>query len=83
MAVLISCAYNQKQRYAQQINATVQQLAREKIKQNYPEAVKKLKKKANGINADLKIVEIPNDIEWSIFGCSGSEWIGEKHRTWR
>jgi hypothetical protein len=47
------------------------------------EVVKKLKKKANGINADLKIVEIPNDIEWSIFGCSGSEWIGEKHRTWR
>lgn len=43
MAALISCAYNQKQRYAQQINATVQQLAKEKIKQNYPEAVKKLK----------------------------------------
>lgn len=47
------------------------------------EAVKKLKKKASGIDADLKIVEIPDDIEWSIFGCSGSEWIGEKHRTWR
>ena len=45
--------------------------------------VKKLKKKANGIDANLKIVEIPDDIEWSIFGCSGSEWIGEKHRTWR
>jgi hypothetical protein len=47
------------------------------------EAVKKLKKKANGIDADLKIVEIPNDIEWTISGCNGGEWIAEKHRTWR
>ena len=47
------------------------------------EAVNKLKKKANGIDADLKIVEIPDDIEWAIHGCSGREWIAEKHRTWR
>lgn len=47
------------------------------------EAVKKLKKKANGIDADLRIVEIPDDIEWTISGCSGREWIAEKHRTWR
>ena len=47
------------------------------------EAVKKLKNKANGMNADLKIVEIPDDVEWSIFGCSGREWVAEKHRTWR
>jgi len=47
------------------------------------EAVKKLKKKANGIDADLKIVEIPDDIEWGISGCSGQEWVVEKHRTWR
>lgn len=46
-------------------------------------AVNKLKKKANGVNADLKIVEIPDDIEWGISGCSGQEWVVEKHRTWR
>lgn len=46
-------------------------------------AINKLKKKANGIDADLKIVEIPDDIEWGIHGCSGREWIAEKHRTWR
>lgn len=46
-------------------------------------AINKLKKKANGIDADLKIVEIPDDIEWAIHGCSGREWIAEKHRTWR
>lgn len=46
-------------------------------------AINKLKKKANGIDADLKIVEIPDDIEWAVHGCSGREWIAEKHRTWR
>jgi hypothetical protein len=47
------------------------------------EAVKKLKQKANGMDADLKIVDIPDDIEWSVYGCCGSEWVAEKHRTWR
>ena len=47
------------------------------------EAVKKLKHKANGLDADLKIIEIPDDIEWGVHGCCGREWIAEKHRTWR
>ena len=46
------------------------------------EAVKKLKNKANGINADLKIVEIPDDIEWQITAVNGVEIIREKHRIW-
>ena len=47
------------------------------------EVVKKLKDKANGKNTILKIVEIPDDIEWQIFAINGEEWIAEKHRTWR
>ena len=31
----------------------------------------------------LKIVEIPDDIEWTIQNEDGIEWIAEKHRTWR
>lgn len=31
----------------------------------------------------LKIVEIPDDVEWVIENYGGSEWISEKHRTWR
>jgi hypothetical protein len=46
-------------------------------------AVSKLKDKANGLYAELKIVEIPDDIEWNIFAVNGVEWIAEKHRTWR
>lgn len=30
----------------------------------------------------LKIVEIPDDVEWEVEEYDGSEWISEKHRTW-
>jgi hypothetical protein len=38
---------------------------------------------ANGDFADLKIVEIPADVEWQIGEYDGREWVAEKHRTWR
>lgn len=44
--------------------------------------VEKLKKKANGNSAELKVVEIPDGIEWEIEQYDGREWIAEKHRTW-
>jgi len=47
------------------------------------EAVQKLGAKANGLYTTLKIVEIPDDIEWQVFASNGEEWIAEKHRTWR
>jgi len=47
------------------------------------QVIKKLGKKANGPYADLKIVEIPDDVEWTIEEYDGIEWIAEKHRTWR
>lgn len=31
----------------------------------------------------LKIVEIPESVEWQIEDYDGLEWIAEKHRTWR
>jgi hypothetical protein len=37
---------------------------------------------ANGLHANLKIVEIPGDIEWLVQEYDGAEWIAEKHRTW-
>jgi hypothetical protein len=32
--------------------------------------------------AELKVVEIPDDVEWEIEEYDGMEWISEKHRTW-
>lgn len=37
---------------------------------------------ANGEFAYLKIVEIPDDVDWIIEEYDGKEWIAEKHREW-
>lgn len=46
------------------------------------QVVKELKKKANGTVADLKIVTIPDDVDYEIDEYDGREHIAEKHRTW-
>jgi hypothetical protein len=46
------------------------------------QVVKELGKKANGDYADLKIVEIPDDVEWYISDYDGLETVHEKHRSW-
>lgn len=33
--------------------------------------------------AELKIVEIPADVDYTIEEYDGNEWIAEAHRTWR
>lgn len=38
---------------------------------------------ASGRCARLKIVEIPDDVDWEVKSYDGSEWIAEKHRTWQ
>ena len=44
--------------------------------------VEKLKDNSNTKCSNLKIVEIPEDVEWEIEEYDGDEWISEKHRTW-
>jgi hypothetical protein len=38
---------------------------------------------ANGFAAELKVVEIPDDILWHLCEYDGIEHIAEDHRTWR
>ena len=38
---------------------------------------------ASGSHAELKVVEIPDGVEWEIEEYDGREWVVEKHRTWR
>ena len=45
--------------------------------------VKDLGMAANGDHANLKIVEVPGDVEWFISEYDGAEWVAEKHRTWQ
>ena len=38
---------------------------------------------ANGSCAELRIVEVPDGVEWHIAEYDGIEHIAENHRTWR
>jgi hypothetical protein len=44
--------------------------------------VRELGAKANSRFADLRVVEVPDDVEWEIAEYDGSEHVAEKHRTW-
>jgi hypothetical protein len=44
--------------------------------------VKELGLKANGSNADLSVITIPDGTDWVIEEYDGKEWVAEKHRTW-
>jgi hypothetical protein len=39
-------------------------------------------KACSGRHADLAVVEIPDDVEWTIEEYDGKEWVAEVHRTW-
>jgi hypothetical protein len=55
------------------------------IERNDPvlvEIVERLGSEANGRYSDLKIVEIPDDVDWEVMEYDGMEHIAEKHRTW-
>ncbi|MBD2861625.1 hypothetical protein [Paenibacillus oceani] len=44
--------------------------------------IEELGKEANGPCSDLRIVEIPDDIEWTITDYDGLEQVEEVHRVW-
>ena len=46
------------------------------------EVVEELKEKASGKYGNLKITEIPDNVEWEIEEYDGQEWVAEKHETW-
>ena len=46
------------------------------------QVVETLGKRANSAQAQLHIVDVPDDVEWEIEEYDGKEWVSEKHRTW-
>lgn len=55
------------------------------IKRNDPslvDIVEKMGAAAGDRLADLKIVDIPDDVDWVIEDYDGVEWAAERHRTW-
>lgn len=56
------------------------------IQRDDPELVRvveALGEEANGECAQLKVIQIPEDVAWEIKEYDGSEHVAEKHRTWR
>jgi len=46
------------------------------------EVVEAMGSDANDRHSELKIVEVPDNIEWTIEEYDGEEWVAEVHRTW-
>lgn len=44
--------------------------------------VEELGEEANGHAAELKVVAIPDDVQWVISKADGVEHVSEVHRTW-
>ena len=42
-----------------------------------------LGKRAAGELCELRIIEIPDDVDWVIQEYDGNEWVAERHRVWR
>lgn len=47
------------------------------------QVVEELGAAAHGRHADLRVVEIPDGVDYEIDEYDGSEHVAEKHRTWR
>jgi len=50
--------------------------------ENLVSVVEELGEESWGQFAKLKVVEIPDDVEWEIGEYDGVEWVAEKHRIW-
>jgi len=50
--------------------------------QRLVQVVEELRGEANGHCAELKVVTIPDDVQWVIVKKDGSEQVSEQHRTW-
>ena len=46
------------------------------------QVVQELEEKANDYMSKLKVVEIPDDVDWEIHEHEGIETVVEKHRSW-
>jgi hypothetical protein len=74
-----------EQRYKQMVGIDDKDWSYYNIARDDPYLVKIVREMgtaANGPHANLKIVDVPADVEWKISEYDGNEWVAEKHRTW-
>jgi hypothetical protein len=46
------------------------------------QVVEELGSAADGWASSLKVIEIPDNVEWKVEEYDGMEWVAEVHRTW-
>jgi hypothetical protein len=46
------------------------------------QVVEQLGAAASARYSKLKVVEVPDDVEWTLEEYDGCEWVAENHRTW-
>ena len=44
--------------------------------------VEEMGEAVDGRYSELKVVDIPDDVEWTVKEYDGLEWVAEVHRTW-
>ena len=45
--------------------------------------VEELGDAASETYANLKCIDVPDDVDWVIMDYDGQEWVAERHRVWR
>ncbi len=71
--------------YCSQLDLDPKQVGSWDIARDSPtliQIIEQLGQAANGNFAELKIVEVPDDVDWYIEEYDGREWVAERHRTW-
>jgi hypothetical protein len=46
------------------------------------QVIEALGDRADDVHAELRVVEVPDDVNWVIEEYDGLEWVAEVHRTW-
>ena len=52
------------------------------INRDDPHLIQTIKELGIEAGEDLKIVEVPDGVEWEVEEYDGLEWVSEAHRTW-
>lgn len=68
--------------YGYALGRDAHNLVKDRTNPKLVECVETLGAEANGWAADLKVVTIPDDVEWYISDYDGLETVCEKHRVW-
>lgn len=70
--------------YCQQLGLDPENTDDYNIPRNDPVLVELVENfEVDGECANLKVVEVPDGVEWHIQEYDGHEWVAENHRTWR